>query len=166
MKSIIIISFFFGINLISCQDLTGEKMLEKFVVDLFDDSIPAENIIETYLQIEAEINNELSILERKKAVEQIIEKTRNGEGVKGSWIIPNNEIKHLKNPKIYPYEKYENINNLEISGIDTIKENVFVILDTENKKILNYFLLNSKNDKIISFSLLVKAENNGWFFAY
>lgn len=113
MKNIMIILLFLGINLVSCQELKREKMIEQFIFDLFNDSIPATNIVETYMQIELDSENELSLKERGKGVLGIIEETRKEQGLKGSWLIPNREIKHMSNFKIYPLNKFESLNKLE-----------------------------------------------------
>jgi hypothetical protein len=155
-----------GMNLVSCQELTSEKMTKQFILDLFDDNIPVNSIVETYLQIEPDSKSKLSLSERKNGAMGIIEKTRKGNGVKGSWLIPNIEIKYMKNLKIYPYKKFESLNKFKISGIETLKENIYVLLSSNKEEILQYFLLNKNHNKILSFSLLVKAENQAWFFTY
>ncbi|MBP0903811.1 hypothetical protein ACFSKN_16025 [Mariniflexile gromovii] len=166
MKKSILIILFFGINLVSCQEIKKENMIEQFISDLFNEKIPAEKIIDKYLEIKFDSKNKLSLTERKNTAIGIIEKTRNGEGNKGTWLIPNNEIRYIKNPRIYSYNKYKDLSQMEISGIETIKENTYILLDPKKEEILQYFLLNEDNDKIISFSLFVKPENQAWFFSY
>jgi len=166
MKNSILIILLIGINIVSSQELKKEKMIQQFIVDLFNDNITPFEVIEKFMEIKNDKNNTLSIEERKLGAVKIIQETRNGKGVDGNWLIPNYSIKNIKKPKVYPYREYENLNQFEISDINTIKENIYVLLDSEKEKIVLYVLLNENNDKIISFSLLVKPENQAWFFTF
>ncbi len=166
MKNSILILLLIATNIVSCQELKTEKMIEEFIVDLFNDDIAPSEVIGKYLEISNGENNTLSIEERKMGAGGIIQETRDGKGVDGNWLIPNYSIKNIRELKIYPYKKYKNLNQLKISGIDTIKENTYVLLDSKKEKIILYVLLNKSNEKIISFSLLVKPENQAWFFTF
>ncbi len=165
MKKIILIGFTLIFNLAFCQKTQPEKMIKQFVIDLFDDEVKPENIVDNYIEIKYDDKNSLSMLERKKGVLGIINKTRNGESKELGWIVPDYEIKKIKEPKIYPLEKYENLDELGIKSYTKYKESIFVLLDPKKKKILQYFLLNKTNDKIISFSLFQKSDL-AWFFGY
>lgn len=166
MKKLIIIGLFFAVNTISCQEIRKEKMIQQFILDLFDEKIPAKRVVDKYLEIKLDKENKLSINERKKVAVEIIEKTRNDEGFQDTWLIPNNKIRYIKYPEVYPYHKFKDLSKIEISGIEKINKNVYVLLDTNKENILQYFLINEKNDKIISFNLFVKAKDLGWFFSY
>lgn len=153
-------------NIISCQEKNQEEMLKKFVIDLFNEKVSAKSVIDKYLEILPDKRNSLSIIERKKTAIGIIKKTRKNEGYENTWLIPNNKIKNISHPVIYPFDKHSNLSKIKISGIEKIKNRVYILLDKDKKKILQYYLINEKGTKIISFNLLVKSENLGWFFLY
>ena len=165
MKKIIFIGFTLIFNLAFCQKTQPEKMIKQFVIDLFNNNIIPQNVIDKYLEIKEDSENSLSISDRKKLAFGIIEKARNGESKEFGWIIPDYEIKSINKPKIYPITKYEKLDTLGISSKTKYKNNIFILLDSKKKKILQYFLLNETNDKIVSFSLFIKSDQ-AWFFSY
>lgn len=143
-----------------------EKLVKQFIKDLFNDSISPKTVVNTYLEIENDTNNSLSISERKEMAIGIVEQTRNGKNKDLGWLIPNYEIKNIKHPKIYPYNKYKHLRTFDISGMESIENRVYVLLDSKKEKILQYFLLNEKGDKIMSFSLFGKGDDAFWFFGF
>ncbi len=166
MKKLVLLVIILGFNIVSCQKEKKEKIIERFIIDLFDDKIPPEEIVELYIEIKPDRNNKLSILERKKGAIGVIQESRNGKGSENTWLIPNYAIKNISNPKVYSFQEYENLSQIEINGVEKIKEHIYVLLDSKKEKILQYFLLNETNDKIISFSLMVKQKKSGSFFSY
>lgn len=163
MKAIILVISILSLNIVSCQNRKKEELIEKFIVDLFDDKIPASKIVEEYIEIQADNNNSFSLLERKKMVEGVIEETRKGSDSK--WLIPDSSIKNIKKPKVFLYEIHEKKNELNIAGIEELKKNVYVLLDAKEEKIIQYFYLGE--GKIISFSLFIKGnDKEASFFSY
>lgn len=166
MKKIFLILILSFTSIVSCQEETKEeKMIKQFVTDLFDDEIESKKVVDNYLEIKLDNKNRLSIAERKKMAIGIIEKARNGESEELGWLVPNYKIKNIKNSKVYPYQDYEDLSPFEISGIESHKENIYVLLDSKKENILQYFFLNENKDKIISFSLFIKSDV-AWFFGY
>tara|TARA_R110002096_G_scaffold6222_8_gene28791 strand:+ start:11437 stop:11934 length:498 start_codon:yes stop_codon:yes gene_type:complete len=165
MKKYIIVFIIFGFNLSSCQNLNKEKMIEKFIKDQFNDKISTDDVVDIYIEVKPDSLNKFSISDRKKIASGIIEKARNNQS-DDSWLIPNYEIKFINDPRVYPYKKYKNLDKIEIGTSNKYKDRIYVLLDTKNEEILQYFLLNEDNDKILSFSLFIKSENLGYFFTY
>ncbi len=152
-------------NLSFCQKTEQESMIKQFIKDLFNASIPAKIIVNTYLEILPDKKNSNTLDKRKNFAEQLIEKTRNKENNDNGWITPTNKIKNLKKIELYPYYKYKNLSNLNISGIKRVENRVYVLLDPKKEKIWQYFLLNEKGNKILSFSMFVKGDV-AWFFGF
>ncbi|MCB0449699.1 MAG: hypothetical protein KDC97_06235 [Confluentibacter sp.] len=165
MKKYAIIILIFGTNLASCQKTQPEKMIEQFVIDLFDDEIQPQKIVDSYLEIKPDNENSLSISEGKKGALGIIDKARNGESKELGWLVPNYEIKNIQKPQIFSLKKYGDLDTLGIKFYTKYIDNIYVLLDSEKKKILQYFLLNETNNKIVSFSLFIKSDQ-AWFFVY
>lgn len=165
MKDYIIIILLFGFNLASCQNLNKERMIEKFIVDQFNDKIPASSVVEKYLEINPDSLNKVTLTNRKKLASEIILKARNNEGY-SSWLIPNYEIKNIKKPKVYLLKKFKNLDSLGIASLTKYENHIYVLLDSNKEKILQYFLLNEVKNKIISFSLFIKSDNLAWFFSF
>lgn len=154
-------------NIISCQNPQPEKIVKQFVIDLFDSTITPQGLIDKYIETVGEQKTNLSVSERKQMAVEIIDKARNGESKDLGWLIPNIEIKNFKNIDIYPYNKYKNLRTFNISGIENIKDRVYVLLDPNKENILQYFLLNEKGDKIISFSLFIQGTgSDAAFFGF
>lgn len=164
-KYIVITILIFGSTIASGQKLQPEKMIVQFVIDLFNDEVQPQKIIDSYLDIKTNNENILSIAKRRETVVGIINKTRDGESKKFGWFIPDYKIKNLKKHKIYPLKKYENLDTLRIKSKTKYMDNIYVLLDPKKKKVLQYFLLNETNDKIVSFSLFIKSDQ-AWFFSY
>lgn len=64
MKNSILIILLIGINIVSSQELKKEKMMQQFIVDLFNDNITPFEVIEKFMEIKNDKNNALSIEER------------------------------------------------------------------------------------------------------
>ncbi|MBW4362444.1 hypothetical protein [Flavobacterium taihuense] len=137
-------------------------MIEHFVVDLFNNDISALKVVEKYIDIRPDKTNSFSLSERKKMAIGIVEETR--KGTFSPWFYPDYSIKNIENPKVFSYKIHENKSDLIINGIDKIKENVYVLLDSKGEKIVQYFLLNKT--KIVSFNLLIKEKGQASFFSY
>lgn len=162
MKTSVLILVFLFFNSAFCQNSKREKIIEHFVVDLFNNDIPALKVVNKYIEIKPDNSNTFSLLERKKMAVGIIEETR--KGTFSPWFYPDYSIKNIKNPKVFLYKIQENESDLIINGIEKIKEDVFVLMDSKEEKIVQYFLLNK--NKIVSFNLLIKEKNNASFFSY
>lgn len=162
MKTSIIIIAFLFFNNVFCQDSKKEKMVENFIIDLYNNDISASNLVEKYIEIKPDKTNTLSLLERKKMAVGVVEETR--KGTFSPWFYPDYSIKNIENPKVFPYKIHENKSDLIINGINEIKEQVYVLMDSKEEKILQYFLLSET--KIVSFTLFIKEGNNASFFSY
>ena len=163
-KKIILISVLF--LTLACKNERQEKMIEKFVIDLFDNTTPAKHVVTNYLEIKKDNKNKLSLTERIEGAVAIIEESRSGKINKGTWLIPNYEIKKISKPKVYPYKQYEYLNEFKFNLADKLKDNMFVLLNDDKNKILQYFLLNETNTKILSFTLFIKAGSAASFFTF
>lgn len=162
MKTSFITIAFLLCNYAFCQNSIKEKMVENFIIDLFNNDIPALQVVNKYIEIEPDSINTFSLLKRKQMAVGIIEETR--KGTFSPWFYPDYSIRNIENPKVFPYKIYENKSDLTINAIDKVKENVYVLMDSKEKKILQYFLLSET--KIISFTLFIKEGNNASFFSY
>ncbi len=164
MRKILIV-LLIGSTLFSCQEQRKERIIEQFVINLFDDKVTPQSIVSTYIEIlQDTTNSNITPTERLKGAEGLVRETRKGIGEKGMWIIPNYSIKQIKNPKVYSFNDYEHLSVINLNAIDSIRNRVYVLLNPDKNEILQYFLLNESETKIISYTLLVKDGNNGSFF--
>jgi hypothetical protein len=143
-----------------------KKMIEDFVIDLFDDTVSEKQVVTNYLEISENTNNKISLSERRDGALGIINASRSGEIDKGAWLVPNYEIKKISKPKVYPFVQYRHLNIFKFNVADELTDHMFVLLDDDKDNILQYFLLNKTNTKILSFSLLVKEESTASFFVF
>lgn len=146
----------------SCKEETGKEMIEQFAIDLFNNQIKPETIVEKYIYISKELDTKIPYKKRKQGYTELIKETRAGKGIDGVWVYPNIHLKSIKTPKAYLYEEYSNLSIVKINNIETIKDKVYVILNTKKTKILAYILLNETKNKILSLSLLGK-DNTAYF---
>lgn len=146
----------------SCKEETGKEMIEQFAIDLFNNQIKPETIVEKYIYISKELDTKIPYKKRKQGYAELIKETRAGKGIDGVWVYPNIRLKAIKTPRAYLYEEYNNLSTVKINNIETIKDRVYVILNTKKTKILAYILLNETKNKILSLSLLGK-DNTAYF---
>lgn len=151
----------------SCQSQAQKEieLITNFVKDLFQQSLSPKEIIRDYIEILPNSKNKLSLSKRTKDAEEFVESIRKRNYPENLWLIPNYDLTHIKNPIIYSYSETKSLNTIEISGIDTVENRVYVLLNSEKDKILQYFLLNKDRDKIVSFSLFVKGST-AYFFCF
>ncbi|WP_298346632.1 hypothetical protein [uncultured Algibacter sp.] len=166
MKKITLVLFIITFNLISCQQSNQKKMLAQFTQDLFDETIPANIIIDKYIDIDLNKKSSLSLDERKDFAKNIIIETRKGKSENMGWLIPNYEIKNIKKPKVDLLKKHKDLDSLGVASFTKYEDNIYILLDSNKERILQYFLLNDAKNKIISFSLFIKSDNLAWFFVY
>jgi len=145
---------------LSCksQNYSEKEMIEQFAIDLFNDQIKPETIVEKYIYVSKELDTKIPYEKREQGYAELIKETRAGKGVDGVWVYPNIHLKAIKKPKAYLYEEYSNLISVNINNIETIKDRVYVILNTKKTKILAYILLNETKNKILSLSLLGKDD--------
>lgn len=155
---ILILVFIVGI--ISCK--SQETIISKFSRDLFDSQVNPEKLVENYIAFDT-LNSDSNYTQRKSAVIEHIKAIRQGRNIDQGWIMPKGDWDPDK-IKIKPYKQVSHLGSLKLNAIENNENRVFVITDPDQKKILQYFLLDEKN-KIHSFSLLVKGDQ-AWFFIY
>ena len=66
MKKTIVILLCFVVNIISCQEINQKKMIQQFILDLFNEQIPPKKVVDTYLEIKLDERNQLSLEKRKE----------------------------------------------------------------------------------------------------
>tara|TARA_R110002049_G_scaffold18364_1_gene70320 strand:- start:23 stop:523 length:501 start_codon:yes stop_codon:yes gene_type:complete len=149
----------------SCQAQTQKEieLINNFIKDLFEQNISAKRVIRDYIQILPDSKNKLSISERINGAEEFVEMIRKGDKKENNWLIPNYAIEHIKKPKICTYSECKDLNDIEINGIDNVRNRVYVLLSKDRNEILQYFLLNKDKDKIQSFSLFIKGSKASFF---
>lgn len=160
---------FLSICLISCIDVIAQKeedIIKNFVTDLFDTSISEETIVKNYLvELKYDENFTISLQERNdqqllylKAIRiQMLEEESNP-----SWLIPD---KINANPKnvVAKYLDYSHLDEFRFHErkAKPITENIYVLLDQDKKKILQYFFI--EEGRIKYFTLFVKSEEASFF---
>lgn len=150
----------------SCLESSKEEFIEQFISDLFNENITPEKVVETYIEVVPDTTKKTSLAQRLEWASDFIRETRKPmyADIEGNWLIPSHKIKQIKSPKVYSFIDYEHLSSIKINKIDSIKNRVFVLVDSEKEEILQYFLLNEDHTKILSYSLMVKDENDGTFF--
>ena len=88
MKKAYFIVLLLAFNVAYSQENEQEKMISRFVLDLFDKSIDPEIVFDEYISTDQEDNLKASATKRKKLVIQIIKETRKNKKDNG-WLIPN-----------------------------------------------------------------------------
>ena len=166
MKKAYFIVLLLAFNVAYSQEDEQEKMISRFVLDLFDKSIDPEIVFDEYISTDQD-NLKASATKRKKLVIQIIKETRKNKKDNG-WLIPNPEIRKLDDPKVFPYEEVKGLSEIQLqfNTSGEFKDRIYVLTNDKETEILQYFLMSEDKMKIKSFTLFVKAKNSGWFFQY
>lgn len=163
MKTKLIIIFIL-LNFFKFQEKKEVKLIKEFIVLINDKKINTKVIVDNYLQIKKDSTNTISIEDRKYAVENWINQIRYQE-TEANSLIPKYHLSQVRNFYIFPFSDFEKLSLFNFSGLNTLRNDAFVLLDDKKEKILQYFLLNKEHDKIISFNLLTKSDI-AWFVEY
>ena len=161
VHKIIVLALLFAV--ISCQD-KEQQLVQNFVVDQFDSDINPDELAEKYILIQEDVDHDKSLAERKSVLIEHIKDVRKNKQNLG-WLYPNPKIASIKTPKIGRYKDYEGLNQIVINMDESLLEDAYVLLDNEENKILQYFMLSENKEKLVSFSLFAKGDE-AWFFTY
>lgn len=163
-KIILFIVLIISLNCVKKQENKEKEIIKKFILNVYDNKKDTKDIVDFFLEIKDDRNIKLSLEQRKLGAENIIKNIRS-KTIENNALTPKYLLDSILNFNIFPYEDFKHIDKYNINGIETVKENVYILLDDKKENILQYFLFNKKHTKIISFSLFVKSDL-AWFFKY
>lgn len=147
------------INFWTACSIGQEKEMEligSFLTSLFDEEITPSKIVDNYMPYSKNSHSYSAVISH-------IEEIRNGRDLDRGWLMPNYKIERLSNFNIGRYLEYAELDVIKPILSELDKKQTFVLLDSERKEILQYFLF--ENGKIKSFTLFGKG-NEFWFFGY
>lgn len=136
-------------------------LIKNFSEALFDNSVSPEKVVQDYMIFDIDEKKELQIAVSKAAAHITVIREKVNQD--GGWLLPDYKVAKEKEYKIEWFLDFEEISILKLNITAEKKKNVYVLLNSEKNKILQYFYL--ENNKIRSFSLFVKM-NDAWFLSY
>ena len=147
----------------SCQENSEKLLIRNFIQDLFDPTVNPEQVVERYIYIPDEKKSNDSNQDKKDLAIKIIKDARIGQN--GSdWFVPNQKIKNLKELNILSFIEAEHLNKLNFNGLRSDhKSQMYVLVDDDEKEILEYFMLSDDKSQIKYFNLFVKGDSASFF---
>ena len=131
-------------------------LINNFLMSLFNEEIPPSKIVDKYMSYEKNSKSYLAVISH-------IEEIRQGRDLDRGWLMPNHRIATLVSYNIGSYKDYSEHDKIKPKLTEKDKNHVYVLFDSSNEEILQYFLL--ENGKIKSFTLFGKGSEY-WFFGY